>query len=135
MGADFHGVFICDPFDFIRLNVMRDEPLSYTVSDSHREGTTLVRLSGPLTLGNIFELQDELRRLTPPLTIFDLSGSEYMDSAGIGVLTNYFVSAEKNGRRMALAGVNHRIEALLDTTRVKSLLRVFATVEDAEANA
>jgi hypothetical protein len=36
---------------------------------------------------------------------------------------------------MALAGVNHRIEALLDTTRVKSLLRVFATVEDAEANA
>jgi hypothetical protein len=36
---------------------------------------------------------------------------------------------------MALAGVNERIEALLDMTRVKSLLRVFPSVAEAEAAA
>jgi anti-sigma B factor antagonist len=114
---------------------MRDEPLSYTVSNGQHDGTVIVRLTGPLTLSNMFAFQDDLRTLASPLTIFDLSGTEYMDSAGIGVLTNFFVSAQKHGRKMALAGVNHRVEALLDLTRVKSLLRVFPTVEEAEASA
>ena len=57
-----------------------------------------------------------------------------MDSAGIGVLINYYVSAEKNGRRMALASANDRIVALLDLTKVRNLLRSFPSVAEAEAN-
>jgi anti-anti-sigma factor len=58
-----------------------------------------------------------------------------MDSAGLGMLINYYASTEKNGRRVALAGVNYRIEALLDMVHVKDLLRVFPTVAAAEAAA
>jgi len=63
--------------------------------------------------------------------VFDLSGVPYMDSAGIGILINYYVSAEKNGRRMALAGANERVEALLELTKVRNLLRTFGTAEEA----
>ena len=97
------------------------------------EGTLIIKLVGPLTLGNMFDFQAELRTLQPAIAIFDLSESEYMDSAGLGVLINFYVSAEKNGRKMALAGVNSRIEALLDLTHVKALLKVYPTVADAEA--
>jgi anti-sigma B factor antagonist len=94
-----------------------------------------VKLTGPLTLSNLFGFQSELRNIHAPMTIFDLSESEYMDSAGLGVLVNFYTSVAKNGRKMALAGVNNRIEALLDMTHVKSLLGVYSTVELAEAAA
>jgi anti-anti-sigma factor len=112
---------------------MRDDVLSYEVGPGSSDGTTVVKLVGPLTLNNLFDLQTELRGLKAPRTIFDLSESPYMDSAGLGVLMNFYVSAEKNGRAMALAGVNFRIDALLTTTHVKGLLRVFGTVDEAEA--
>jgi anti-sigma B factor antagonist len=57
-----------------------------------------------------------------------------MDSAGLGVIMNYYVSAEKSGRQFMLAGANDRIHALLGLTRVSLLLRLFPTLEDAEAN-
>jgi anti-anti-sigma factor len=114
---------------------MHDAPLIYTTAAGTREGTVIIKLTGPLTLSNMFSFQAELRTITPALAIFDLSESEYMDSAGLGVLINYYISAEKSGRKMALAGVNSRIDALLDLTHVKSLLKVFPTVAEAESGA
>jgi anti-sigma B factor antagonist len=126
---------MCGDAGFIRLGFMRDEAMTYRISEGSKEDTMVVKLSGPLVLSNLFALQDELRTMKHRVTIFDLSESDYMDSAGLGVLVNFYVSAEKNGRRMALTGVNQRIEALLDMTHVKTLLRVFPTVEAAEAAA
>lgn len=114
---------------------MRDDPLTYTISDGAREGTVVIKLVGPLTLSNMFAFQSEMRTVQGPVTIFDLTQSEYMDSAGLGILVNFYTSAAKNGRKMALAGVNERVEALLDMTHVKSLLRVFPTVAEAESAA
>ncbi len=114
---------------------MRDEPLVYTITPGTREGAVVIKLSGPLTLSNMFAFQGEIRAIQPAVAIFDLTESEYMDSAGLGVLVNFYTSAASHGRKMALAGVNERIEALLEMTRVKSLLRVFPTVAEAEAAA
>jgi anti-sigma B factor antagonist len=124
---------MCGHGGFFTLKGMRDEALTYRISEGSKAGTVIVKLSGPLVLSNLFALQDEVRAMQNPLTIFDLSESDYMDSAGLGVLVNFYVSAEKNGRKMALAGANERVEALLEMTHVKTLLRVFATVNAAEA--
>jgi len=112
---------------------MHDAPLTYSKATGAREGVVILTLNGPLTLRNIFEFQQDLAVSPPQLTVFDLSGVPYMDSAGIGVLINYYVSSEKNGRRMALAGANERVDALLDLTKVRNLLRSYPTVAEAEA--
>jgi len=114
---------------------MQDGPLNYSISSGTREGTQIIKLVGPLTLSTLFDLQAELRTITSPLAILDLTETQYMDSAGLGVLVNFYISCEKNHRKMALAGVNYRIEALLDMTHIKSLFRVFPTVAAAEAGA
>jgi anti-sigma B factor antagonist len=132
---EIHAAFIHASSDFSNLVTMHDAPLLYTITAATREGTVVIKLSGPLTLGNMFELQAELRAITPAVAIFDLTDCEYMDSAGLGVLINFYVSAEKHGRKMALSGVSSRIEALLDLTHVKTLLKVFPTVAEAEAAA
>ena len=132
---EIHEPFICVDISLFSLDSMRDNPLVYSLGAGSNEGTTIVKLTGPLTLSNMFVFQGEIRALESPVTIFDLSESEYMDSAGLGVLVNFYVSAEKNGRKMALAGVSSRIEALLEMTHVKALLRVYPTVAEAEAAA
>jgi anti-sigma B factor antagonist len=57
-----------------------------------------------------------------------------MDSAGLGLLMNTYVSAEKNGRTLLLAGANERINALLQTTKVHLILKNYRTAADAEAS-
>ena len=113
---------------------MQDAPLTYTKTAGGRQSLVVIRLTGPLTLRNIFQFQQDLAASPPQLTVFDLSEVPYMDSAGIGVLINYYVSAEKNGRRMALASANSRIDALLEMTKVRDLLRNFPSIAEAEAN-
>ncbi len=102
---------------------MLDEPLVHTYAAGKKDGTTILKLVGPLTLSTMFGFQNEFRSQTPQVMIVDLSESPYMDSAGLGLLMNYYVSAEHNGRKILLAGANHRIVAMLEMTKVNSVLR------------
>lgn len=68
-----------------------------------------------------------------PCLILDLSGVPYMDSAGLGVLMNGYVSAQNNHREFLLTGVNERVQALLEMTKVDRILRIYQSVESAEA--
>lgn len=112
---------------------MRDEALSYVSAPGGREGTVVLRLTGPLTLGNMWVFQTELRALQPAMLILDMSGVPYMDSAGLGVLMNAYVSAQNHGRKFGLAAVNERVLTLLELTRVHTVLRIFPSVDEAEA--
>ena len=62
----------------------------------------------------------------------DMSKVPYMDSAGLGVIMNYYVAAQGGGRTFLLAGVNERVRALLEMTKVDSVLKIFPTLEAAE---
>jgi anti-sigma B factor antagonist len=58
-----------------------------------------------------------------------------MDSAGLGVMMNYFVSAQSHGRKFLLTGVSDRLRALLEMTKVDNVLQICDSVEAAEAQA
>jgi anti-anti-sigma factor len=111
---------------------MLDKGLSYTVSDGAKAGTTIMTLEGPFTLGNMFQLQAELRTMKPACLIMDMAGVPYMDSAGLGVIMNYFVSAQAAGRKLFLTGANFRLRALIEMTKVDTVLRMCDSVEAAQ---
>ena len=111
---------------------MPDAPMTFTQRPGSRDGIEILSLSGPFTLGNMFQLQRALQELHPPFLIFDITQVPYMDSAGLGLLVNFYVAAQKHGRRMAIVGATQRIIALFELTKVDSLLRLYPTVEDAE---
>jgi anti-anti-sigma factor len=113
---------------------MLDEPLTYSFSSGKRDGTTILTLSGPLTISTMFGFQDELRSMQAQVLIMDMSGTPFMDSAGLGLIMNSYVSSVDHGRKFLLAGVNERVAALLEMTRVKGVLTFFPTVEAAEAS-
>ena len=113
---------------------MRELPLTVTAAPGSGEGVTILELHGPLTLQSSFDFQRDLEQHKPRVLILDLTDSPYMDSAGLGLLMNYYVSAQKNGRKLLLAGTNERITALLQMTKVDRILKSYATAADAEAS-
>ena len=94
----------------------------------------ILKLVGPLTLPTIFGFQNEFRSMTPQVLIVDFSESPYMDSAGLGLIMNYHVSAQDHGRKLLLAGVNDRVVELFRMTKVQGVLTSFPSVAEAEAS-
>jgi anti-sigma B factor antagonist len=70
--------------------------------------------------------------MKPACLILNMSGVPYMDSAGLGLLTNYFVAAQGEGRKFLLACVNERILSLLEMTKVDQILKMYPSVEAAQ---
>ena len=111
-----------------------DAPLAVEVTVGQAPGTRILTLNGPLTLRNMFELQNLLRSSElPNLSILDLSNVPYMDSAGLGLLVTAFVSRQKSGRKMVLSGINPRVQRLFEITRVANLFLIFSSPEEAIA--
>ncbi len=116
--------------------MLHETPLTIDRRPGKSEQTCVYSLTGPLILRNIFELQHELRRNPPqPLTIFDISGVPYMDSAGMGLVMNHYVHCQTKGRRMVVAGANDRILGLFRLTKVDTILPLAASPQDAEPDA
>jgi anti-sigma B factor antagonist len=108
-------------------------PLSIEVLPGKSLAVRVLRADGPITLQNFTALQSEFLKLQTPVTILDLSGVPHMDSAGLGVILKYYVTAQKRGHKLILAGLNDRVLELFRLTRVDSLIPIAATVEQAEA--
>jgi anti-sigma B factor antagonist len=113
--------------------VMLQDPLTVETLPGKTEGTRILRLSGPVTLQNFFSLQDALKQQHPAVTILDLSGVPYMDSAGMGAIINYYVAAQRRGEKVIAAGTNYRVLELFKLTKVDSLIPLAENVEQAEA--
>jgi anti-sigma B factor antagonist len=113
---------------------MRDEPMTHSFTAGKRDGTTILKLSGPLTISTMFGFQNELRAVKAEVLIIDLSETPYMDSAGLGLIMNSYVSAQDRGGKMLLAAVNERVKALFEMTKVDVVLKSFPSVAEAEGS-
>jgi len=82
----------------------------------------------------MFDLQADLRSQPyPDLSILDLSGVPYMDSAGMGLIVNHYTQCQAAGKRMVAVGVSPRVLELFKLTRVDAIIPQAPTVEAAEA--
>jgi anti-sigma B factor antagonist len=116
--------------------MVTDGPLTLDRKEGKSSDTKIFCLTGPLTLRNLFELQSELRGTPPtPLTIIDLAGVPYMDSAGMGLLMNQYVRCQTRGVKLIVSGANNRVMDLFKVTKVDTVLPLAASVEEAETDA
>ena len=117
----------------INISFMPELPLKIEELSGSKAGTIVFRLTGPLTLTNVFGFQAKLRADQSRNLILDFTSVPLADSAGIGALVGAYVTRQKGGRRLGLVAVNQRILQALEVTRVASFFRFFTTVEEAEA--
>ena len=108
--------------------------LEIVITTGGREGLRILVLKGRLTIETVASLQDAIKREDGPDLIIDMSGVPSMDSAGLGVMIAAYVRAKKTSRKLGIAGMNERVKAVTETTRLSQFLRIYATVKDAEAD-
>src|SRR5580698_2114349 len=112
-----------------------DDPLAIERKSGKSSDVLIFQLTGPVTLRNLFGLQDQLRSgEVPRAVILDLSGVPYMDSAGMGAIVNYYVFCQNRNVKLVIAGVSSRVMELFKMTRVDSVLTLAPTAETAEAS-
>lgn len=63
--------------------------------------------------------------------IVDLSLEEFMNSVGLNFLISAMTRTRENGGEMVLANASNQVEKLLEITKLKSLMQMEGSVEDA----
>jgi|SRR5271157_2462037 len=114
---------------------MQEKPLQIEKVEDAGGDITVLRLHGPLLLGNFFPFQTMVRSETANLLIIDVTDMPYIDSAGIGCLVGAHVSRQHAGRKLVIAGANERLLTSLKVTKVDQLFVYASTVEEARAHA
>ena len=109
------------------------EEMQIEVAAGASTDVRILRLTGPFTLATMFDFQNIVREGAAAVTIIDLSGVPYMDSAALGSLLGFHVSCQREHHRYALTGVSNRIRTLFQVAGVEGFLVRYETPEQAEA--
>jgi anti-sigma B factor antagonist len=112
---------------------MPKENIQIVRSTGPRNGTVILQVKGSLNIHTVFDFQTAVRAETAPALIVDFRDVPFIDSAGLGALVGAYVAAQKSNRKLAFAGMNEQVKALMEMTRVSQLFPTFPTVQDAEA--
>ena len=110
------------------------EPTTFKVEGraGSRPGQHIVKVSGAIRYGALEPLQAAIQAAAPDSLILDLTDVPYVDSSAVGVLVQAYVSCRKAQRKLALAGVNGRVQNVLHLASVDILFTTFESVSEAE---
>ena len=111
---------------------MSSDSLQIADLSGSEEGTRIFQLTGPLVLTTLFGFQKKVREDSSRALILDFTAVPLIDSAGIGALVGAYVTRQKDGRSLALVGVNQRTHNALEITRVDGLFHFYDSVADAQ---
>ena len=92
----------------------------------------MLRCVGPLIMETRFAFQDAIREETAAALIIDMTEVARIDSAGLGSLVQAYLSSRNAGQRLALVGVNQRVRALLQMTKLEQFFPIFESRGEAE---
>ncbi len=93
----------------------------------------MLKLSGDLDYGECssFRMQiDRILSASPAATVVDMSGLDYMDSSGLGLLLSLSREYTAQGGRLVLV-TNETVDNILDLTRLNGIFSVASDIAEA----
>ena len=98
-------------------------------------GVRLVELRGKLALGResqrVESLADDMAKAGHRRVIFEMTGVDYIDSAGIGLLALASGKIRESGGKLVIVAPEGRVLQMLKLTQMIAILTVAATLEEA----
>jgi anti-anti-sigma factor len=111
------------------------EALTIEQSNGPREGVRIIKLTGPCTLADMFQLQAVLRNeAASPILLLDVTDVPYMDSAALGCVVRLHVACEARKTKYAIIGTPDRLNMLFKVTHVDTILVKYQSVDEALTN-
>ena len=108
----------------------------FTVHSNMGGEAAIVTAGGTIDSDTAPQLDDELTRVVAEKNkiVIDLSGIEYMSSAGIRAIVKASQTAERSGGAVKLASVPDEVQSVLYTVGLNQKVGSFASVDDAVAS-
>jgi anti-sigma B factor antagonist len=111
--------------------------MSANINIHHVGGVTVLEVSGRVVLGDggvalRDSIQNALKFGTKKLVV-DLGGVNYMDSSGLGELTNAYTSAKARGCDVKLARLTRKLDNLMLITKLATVFDIYPDEVEAVA--
>lgn len=100
---------------------------------SSNEFTAIYHAKGKLSLETVSEFVQQLRPDATPTLVLEMSGANFLDSAGVGALVSLFVNRRNQGKVLALAALAPQATAVVMVAGLQNMLPIYKTVEEAAA--
>lgn len=94
---------------------------------------TVYQLKGKLSLETVAGFIPQMRQETAKHVVVDMSGVNFLDSAGVGALVSLFVSRRNQGKTFALAALTPQATAVVTVAGLQKLLPIAKTMAEASA--
>ena len=108
-------------------------PLLQLDKQTMSEEVTVYRASGKLSLETVNQFVQQMRPEPAQHLVLDLSGVNFLDSAGVGALVSLFVNRRNQKKTFALAALAPQASAVVTVAGLQKLLPICASVEEATA--
>lgn len=63
--------------------------------------------------------------------VFDFSRTDFMDSAGVGILLNRYKQMERSGGRVTLYGAGPQVQRILSAGGIEKIIHIYGSREEA----
>jgi anti-sigma B factor antagonist len=114
-------------------------PMRLSAIIRRQNDTAVVDCSGRLVgSAEADQFREKVKRLFSQTVdvVLDLSGVDYIDSEGLGILVGLLISSRTAGRALQIAGMTKRVRELFELTRLNTVFPlVKATPDGAKAKA
>jgi anti-sigma B factor antagonist len=98
------------------------------------EGSAVLALSGEVDVSNTPQVREAGVKLLAgggTRLVVDLSGADYMDSAGLGTLVGMLKRVKEAGGVMAIAGPQPRVRRLFEITGLDQIFSIYQDLDTA----
>jgi anti-sigma B factor antagonist len=106
-----------------------------TVTD--RDNCAVLAVTGELDVATAPQLRQEAVRLASSgctHLVIDLSGVDFLDSTGLGVIVGVLKRLRTHGGELAVAGAENHVRKVFDITRISDIVSMYDTADDACAS-
>ena len=107
------------------------------LSFTERDGLTCVAIAGRITFATLEPGQDPLTAQVPDIysrrIVFDLAGTEYIDSTGVSWLLTCHKKCRETGGKLVLHSITPLVKQVLGVLRLDRVLHVAESAEQARA--
>ncbi len=104
-----------------------------SIALEQRDDAWILTVSGELDYAECAGFRmyiDRILKATPPATVVDFSGLDYLDSSGLGLLLSLSREYSSAGGRLAIV-TNTTVNSILEITRLSGIFTTAATLDEA----
>jgi anti-sigma B factor antagonist len=109
--------------------------MSFEITEREIDGVVILNLNGRFVIGEAIELfrnkLDELLKAGRTRIALDLSGTEYIDSSGMGYFVVSHTQCEKAGGSLTMFNLTQRSIDLMLLTKLSTVFNIFDNEIDA----